>query len=267
MNSTAPFLPPAHCLELSGPGARRFAQAQFSGNVDALVADHWQWNAWLTPQGRVRALMQLADTGDGRLLAILRGGGATAIRDGLARYLLRVPATVTLHEFAARAGAPAPENAVVRDDDAIVLGLGPRSLRLTTAEAMLPDPAIANTWLREDIVRGWPTLPPGEPEFLPPALGLERLGAVAFEKGCYPGQEIAARLHFRGGHKQQLYHLRGAKPLPKGRIELAGAGHGWVLDMAKTGDIVDVLMVAPIGFNRGINILGNIYQPISGFGP
>jgi folate-binding protein YgfZ len=41
-------------------------------------------------------------------------------------------------------------------------------------------------------------------EFVPQALDLDTLGAVRFDKGCYPGQEIAARLHFRGGNKQRL---------------------------------------------------------------
>jgi len=33
---------------------------------------------------------------------------------------------------------------------------------------------------------------------------------VRFDKGCYPGQEIAARLHFRGGNKRELVRLRGS---------------------------------------------------------
>lgn len=40
--------------------------------------------------------------------------------------------------------------------------------------------------------------------FVPQALELERIGALSFDKGCYPGQEIAARLHFRGGNKRGL---------------------------------------------------------------
>jgi folate-binding protein YgfZ len=40
---------------------------------------------------------------------------------------------------------------------------------------------------------------------LPPALSLEQLPAIAFDKGCYPGQEMVARLHYRGGHKRHLH--------------------------------------------------------------
>lgn len=267
MNSTASVLAPVRCLEIAGPGARRFAQAQFSGDLDALRAGHWQWNAWLTPQGRVRALMQLADPGDGRLLAILRGGDEAAIHDGLARYLLRVPATLALHEFGGFAGGPCPEHVVVHDADGIVLGMGSRSLRLAPAGAAAePDAVAGAAWLREDITLGWPTLPSGEPEFLPPALGLERLGAVAFEKGCYPGQEIVARLHYRGGHKLRLYHLRGTTALPKERLALAEGGHCRVLEVAPAEGLIDILAVAPLGFGNEINVLQHIFHVVSCFG-
>jgi tRNA-modifying protein YgfZ len=43
--------------------------------------------------------------------------------------------------------------------------------------------------------------------FLPSWLGLEHLGAISVRKGCYPGQEIVARLHFKGGNKRWLQRL------------------------------------------------------------
>ena len=41
--------------------------------------------------------------------------------------------------------------------------------------------------------------------FLPQSLNLDLLGGLSFDKGCYPGQEIVARMHFRGKLKQRLY--------------------------------------------------------------
>jgi folate-binding Fe-S cluster repair protein YgfZ len=35
-------------------------------------------------------------------------------------------------------------------------------------------------------------------------LNLDRLGAISFTKGCYPGQEIVARLHYLGNLKRRL---------------------------------------------------------------
>ncbi|HZR01893.1 MAG TPA: folate-binding protein, partial [Burkholderiales bacterium] len=51
-------------------------------------------------------------------------------------------------------------------------------------------------------------------QFVPQMLNLEKLGAVSFDKGCYPGQEIVARSQYRGEVKRRLFRLR----LPQGRV-------------------------------------------------
>jgi folate-binding protein YgfZ len=45
----------------------------------------------------------------------------------------------------------------------------------------------------------------GTEEFLPQSLNLDLTGGLSFTKGCYPGQEIIARMHFRGKLKQRLF--------------------------------------------------------------
>lgn len=266
MDHQPPVIGEFACIAIAGVDARRFAQTQFSGDVDVLVPGRWQWNAWLNAQGRVQALMHLADRGDGTLLAVLRGGDAEAIRAGLARYLLRMPATLSLRRFTGMAGAPLPVGALaVEPDGAIVLGFGGRSLRLTSGIAEA-NPAASAAWRLNDIRQGLPTLPAsGETEFLPPALGLEHLGAVAFRKGCYPGQEIAARLHFRGGHKQRLAHLRGGHPLPMGPTRDAQDKAVWILDTVTAGGGTDALAVVPIDTSFTINILEYTHVVISIF--
>jgi folate-binding protein YgfZ len=57
------------------------------------------------------------------------------------------------------------------------------------------------------------------PDHLPQETGLEAR-AVSYEKGCYLGQEIVARIHYRGGVNKALRGLDlGAAPPPA-----AGAG-------------------------------------------
>ena len=258
-----PNLGPVQCIVIEGAGARRFAQAQFSGNVDALAPGHWQWNAWLTPQGRVRALMHLVDTGDGTLLAVLRGGDAQDIRSALSRYLLRLPVTLAVREFACCADGPANPGTAVSDDGELMLGYGSRSLRLGANADAPPDAAASTAWRLEDIRKGWPTLPVGGPEFLPPALGLEHLQAVSFDKGCYPGQEIAARLRYRGGHKHRLYHLQGRAPLPEGGM--AFPQEVVPLDAVIHDGEVDVLAVGPLDLPDEIPASGGSYRVTSRF--
>jgi folate-binding protein YgfZ len=245
------------CIVMEGPDARRFAQMQFAGDVDALMPGHWQWNAWLNAKGRVQALMHLVDVGDRRLLAVLRGGDAEAIRGAMARYLLRMRAELTVRTFTGRHGSPVATSIARMDADQIVLGYGTRSLILDAVAAPL-DPTAQSAWRLADIREGWPNLPGGEPVFLPPALGLEHLGAVAFGKGCYPGQEIAARLHYLGGHKHRLCHLQGPASLPRGEArEADGTISAWILDVAAVQQgTIEALAVIPGNGSKVINILG-----------
>lgn len=256
-----------HCIVIDGDDARRFAQAQFSGDVAALSPGHWQWNAWLDARGRVEALMQLCDPGDGRLLAVLRGGDPPRVRAGLARYLLRMRANLTVREFGGYAGGPMERETVQAIDADLVIGCGERSLRLGEARDSI-DAASSDRWRLAEIRDGWPTLPADGPTFLPPALGLERLGAISFNKGCYPGQEMAARLHYRGGHKLRLHHVRGAAPLAAGLPEIPGdPPAARVLDCVAVGDAVEALVVAPRSANIKIKSMGNEYYVVSIFEP
>lgn len=253
------------CIEIEGADARRFAQTQFSGDVASLAPRRWQWNAWLNAQGRVRALMHLADVGDGRLLAVLRGGDAEAIHAALSRYVLRMRVTLTQRRLTAFAGGAEPDGTVhAESDGTIVLGQGARSVRLATGVAS-PDPDGQRQWRLQDIRQGWPVLPAGESDFLPPALGLEHLGAVAFQKGCYPGQEIAARLHYRGGHKLRLCHLRGSRPLAPGQLRDACGRPLAVLATVAIANQIEALVVTAVTDDIYINILEHKYNIVSIF--
>lgn len=253
-------------IAFDGLDARRFAQTQFSGNVEGLQPEHWQWNAWLDAQGRVRWLMHLVDPGDGSLLAIARGGDTAAVRAELSRYLLRTRATLSLRTFTGFAGEPLPLGTVQNDRRGLVLGYGDRSLQLRAGDDRAAvDQGAANHWRLTDIRAGWPTLPRGDARWLPPALGLERLGAVAFDKGCYPGQEIAVRLHYRGGHKLRLHRLRGPAALPT-NLERADDGAPiQVLDSREASGGFEALVIAAGSYPFHINILNNIYEVISTF--
>ena len=44
-------------------------------------------------------------------------------------------------------------------------------------------------------------LPETQEKFTPQAIGFEKIGGVSFDKGCYTGQEIIARVHYRGKTK------------------------------------------------------------------
>lgn len=58
-------------------------------------------------------------------------------------------------------------------------------------------------WL--DIMAAVPVIKPGTvEEFVPQMTNLELINGVSFNKGCYPGQEIVARMHYLGRLKQRM---------------------------------------------------------------
>jgi folate-binding protein YgfZ len=88
----------------------------------------------------------------------------------------------------------------------------PDSLTLTAQE--MPEPADFTDhewrdywlWLMRNHL---PWIQPAtQALFIPQQLDLHRHGVVSVDKGCYPGQEIIARLHFLGKNKKHLYHCQ-----------------------------------------------------------
>ncbi len=78
--------------------------------------------------------------------------------------------------------------------------------------------ASPNLWDECDIQAGIPAIyPETQDQFLPHHLNLVALGAIHFKKGCYLGQEIIARMHYKGKIKKGLYrlHCETSDKLPK----------------------------------------------------
>lgn len=231
---------PAETLLLEGPDATAFAQAQFSSAVNSLATGHWQFSAWLDPQGRVRALFHLARLADERYLLLLRGGDAAKMTDALRRFVFRAKVAVTALPPRALATGPAlPLHAVIDDGEGVSIGGDAHSLRISTAGAG------DDAWRLPQLHAGWPWLPNSLlGELLPPALSLHRLQAVAIDKGCYPGQEIVARLHFRGGHKRHLHRVTLSQAAAPGdTLQHDGRAVGCVLDVVTTQGGSEALIV------------------------
>lgn len=188
---------PAQVLEISGTDAAAFAHAQFSSDVLALPDGQWQWSAWLSPQGRVRAFFHLSRRAADDIVLTLRGGDAEWLRAELSRFVFRAKM-----QLSATTGPTA------------------QTSKLDDIRAGIPE---IGAELRD--------------QFLPQWIGLDRLGAVSVSKGCYPGQEIMARLHFKGGNKRSLYRIGSDAVIAAGtllRDAQTGEEAGCVLQCART---------------------------------
>ncbi len=71
------------------------------------------------------------------------------------------------------------------------------------------------------------------PDYIPLETGL--WADVSFNKGCYTGQEIIARLESRGRLAKRLVHLMGATPVSAGDVLLAGGKAAGTITSAATG--------------------------------
>ena len=232
--------PIAETLLLEGPDAGAFAHAQFSSKVDGLAVGRWQFSAWLDAKGRVRALFHLARLEEQRYLLLLRGGEAAAMVEALQRFVFRSRVRLTALPARGLSTGPAqPLHVVTMEGDAVSLGCGSHAL-LVSATASTDD-----AWRALQLRDGWPWLPASMlGTSLPAALSLQRLDAVAVDKGCYPGQEIVARLHFRGGHKRHLHRGKTSHPVETGEVLRIGDREvGCVLDVVVDDGGFDVLLV------------------------
>jgi folate-binding protein YgfZ len=255
-------LQPAAIVELQGKDAHAFAHAQFTSNVAALDTGGWQWSAWLDAQGRVRAFFLLARPEPQRLLAWMPLGDAAALREALSRFVFRAAVRLDvvqgwgLHRLDPGEGVPPRSILVEREGFRFTLpGREPRTASLAPAPEATSDAAALQAWRLDDVLAGLPLLSPGlEGEFVPQALDLERLDAIRFDKGCYPGQEIAARLHFRGGNKRHLRLLRlGSADIdPAGPLSDAGGRRvGRILYGAADREAGDHVVLAVVDESAG----------------
>ncbi|HEY4293647.1 folate-binding protein [Luteibacter sp.] len=215
-------------ITLTGPDAAGFANAQLGSDVLVLSTGRWQWSGWLDPKGRVRALLQVARLADDRFVLVPRGGDARTLAQDLGRFVFRSKVRIDVSGELHVSDGDAFGDGCAREDDSGTLSLGEGDASLRVGKNSGND-----AWIARHIANGYAWLPDAAlGTLLPPALSMERLGAVAFDKGCFPGQEIAARLHFLGGHKRHLRSARieGSIALDEGQtLRINGKDAGIVL--------------------------------------
>jgi len=232
----------AELLFIAGADTGAFAQSQFTSDVKSLAVGRWQWSAWLDAQGRARHFFALLHAEASRMVAWLPLGSADAMRAELTRFVMRSRVqldaqTWVLHALDAEEASPSMEaNEVLARQAGFALrqpATASRTAWLAPSSSKAFDSEAFERWRRDDLVAGLPMLTDAlAGEFVPQALDLERLDAIRFDKGCYPGQEIAARLHFRGGNKRYLRRVRidGAAPASAKAITAAdGRVRGQIL--------------------------------------
>jgi tRNA-modifying protein YgfZ len=87
---------------------------------------------------------------------------------------------------------------------------------LLTLTSHLPQRATQSAWDCAEIHDGIPTINRETVlHFVPQWINLDQIQAVSFKKGCYPGQEVIARLHYLGKSNRRMVsgYTRGTEPI------------------------------------------------------
>ncbi|MDX1608719.1 MAG: folate-binding protein [Halofilum sp. (in: g-proteobacteria)] len=243
-------------LAVTGTDAAEFLHAQLSTDVRSLAPGEARLSSYSDARGRLLAVPRLLVTGDGFLME-LPADSAEAVASQLRRYVLRarveiepVPADWVACGIAGPAGSdpaaplgePLPLGGTWVGLDggahlATCEGPVPRALlfgpeaALRRAWERLEDlaPAAAASWDLLDIEAGLPCIHAAtRGHFVAQMVNLDRLGALDFRKGCYPGQEVIARTHYLGRVKRRMYPLRAERapePPAAGEPVHDAAGH------------------------------------------
>jgi tRNA-modifying protein YgfZ len=211
-------------LHFRGVDGRKFLQGLLSNDMDALGAQAFMLAGLHNPQGRVLALLRLAAPADDHVVAVLPAELAAATTVTLRRYLLRAKVAIneeTSAEALARLAATVP------------------------AAGPILDPAAR----ARDIAAGVPQVYAATSgRFVAQMLNLDCVGAVSFDKGCYMGQEIIARTHYRGRMKRRMQRFLcpAAVALLPGQEVLLGDGRSaQVVDAVTVDGGTEFLAVAP----------------------
>lgn len=224
-------------LAVRGKDAESFLQGQFTNDVVHLSEGRSQLNGYCSPKGRLLANFRIWRDSDGFLLSLPRTmlesltkrlqmfvmRSAVTLEDASGRW---VRIGVSGPDAAAELGAaiahlPGDVDELTRSGEFTVLrlpGVQPRyevhgpleaMQRLWDALNVRGAPIGGDAWNLLDILAGIPTiLPETEDAFVPQMINYQLIGGVSFKKGCYPGQEVVARMQYLGKLKRQMYLAR-----------------------------------------------------------
>lgn len=224
-------LPHLGVLAIDGPDAATFLQGQATCDTRNLPAGRGTLGALCNLQGRMIVSFFVFPAAGGLHLVMARDRVAH-VRTHLQKYAVfsQVKLRDASDEFVVTTGG----------DDASV------ALRAAADSALLPDGSAA--WRAVAIIAGRLLVDTATADrFLPQALNYDVIDGVSFKKGCYTGQEVVARMHFKGKMKERLYvasaPLASAPAANTAVVDAEGRNVGEVVDAVSSAGTCHVAAV------------------------
>lgn len=221
-------------LRASGIEAQSFLQNLLSNNIGEVSASRAQYSSFNTAKGRMLATFLIWRDGEDYLLQ-LPSTLAEALKRKLSMYVLRAKVKITdassevfslglsgeqaqhlLRQHCSALPEQALDVAQTNDLSGSIIRLGDMRFQFNTAPehaktlwaalASQAKPVGSPCWDWLNICAGIPViLPQTQEQFVPQMANLDLIGGINFKKGCYPGQEIVARMHYLGKLKRRMY--------------------------------------------------------------
>jgi folate-binding protein YgfZ len=222
-------------IAVHGADAATFLQAQFSNDTSQVDESSSQLNAYCSPKGRILGLMRIFRQGETWYLRLPQDSLETVIQR-LRMYVMRaeviledvsdnflrigISGDTASNELVTVAGAvPAEVDQVLHHNEMSILrvpGIQPRyevyinaldsARKLWDTLNVRGAPAGESAWRLLEIQAGLPNIFAATAElFVPQMANLQLINGVSFKKGCYPGQEIVARMQYLGTLKRRMY--------------------------------------------------------------
>lgn len=272
-------------IRATGDDTQSFLQSMLSSDVNAVSTAQAQLSSLSTPKGRMLATFMIWQTGGDYFLQLSRPLCPTILKK-LSMYVLRAKVklldasdeVVCLGLSGPEAAAlvqqhfgVAPQEAwqAVQHETAAIIHCGGQRFQINTTPQHAPalwvnlgkmaHKAGSVCWDWLNIRAGVPVVTPDTREqFVPQMANFELIGGVSFKKGCYPGQEIVARMQYLGKSKRRMYlaHMEG-EAAPQAGDELFSAdmedqASGMVVNATPApGGGYDLLAVAHIASREG----------------
>ncbi len=251
---------------VNGDDARDFLQNQLSNDIDFIDESCSQLSSYSTPRGRLLGIIRIVQISNGYIL-ITTKAMVTPLLETLHKYIVQAQVTLadasnyfarialqTDHaEITGHAMLPVQPDGVLQNDSLVSLQLAPLgSQQRYLLICLSPDEAIElwgtfasqlqvagfSSWHLAEIEAGIPAIYPQTAEqFVLQTANLGALNAVSFKKGCYPGQEIIARMQYLGKLKRRMFlSLLETDDLPLPGDQLVGVGK---TEIDGSGQVVD----------------------------
>lgn len=206
------FLSDRAVLAFEGQDRITFLQGLVSNDVTLASQGHALWSAVLTPQGRwLSEFFLYEDTApeNPRLLMDCPAEHADMLQKRLSRFRLRADVRISktdLRVITGPDGTSPPANSTTAPD--------PRTEHAGWRALISPDmPATGETphaYLVRRLSLGLPDWTDFEAEkTLALEANMDLLKGVSFSKGCYMGQELTARTHYRAVLKRRILPVTG----------------------------------------------------------